>query len=296
VDPEVLWRASTGIPWGSSSASAVVSRTVQQFLAASGDERWQILWCAGAGVIGTTADDLAGELAVLRSLLASIEDAGPEAAARGSIFVASSAGGLYAGSKHPPFTEASDVRPISAYGDVKLAIEQAVRESSARSGIPALIGRISNLYGPGQNLRKPQGLISQICRAHLLRRPISIYVPLDTLRDYLYVEDCGRLVVTAMERMELESQVHTVGVKVKLLASQRAVTIGTLLAELNRICKRRPLVVHGSSINARYQVKDLRLQSAVWPELDGAELTPLPVGIERTIDSLARELQLGVLR
>ena len=63
------------------------------------------------------------------------------------------------------------------------------------------MGRIANLYGPGQGLEKPQGLISQIIRSHLIRTPISIYVPLDTMRDYLFAPDCGELVVDALRRL-----------------------------------------------------------------------------------------------
>ena len=63
-----------------------------------------------------------------------------------------------------------------------------------------VIGRIANLYGPGQDPTKAQGLVSQLCRAHLERRPTSIYVSLDTARDYLFVDDAARLVLGATER------------------------------------------------------------------------------------------------
>ena len=55
---------------------------------------------------------------------------------------------------------------------------------------PVLIGRIANLYGPGQNLAKAQGLVSQLCAAQLERARSSIWVSLDTLRDYLFAPDC----------------------------------------------------------------------------------------------------------
>jgi len=48
-----------------------------------------------------------------------------------------------------------------------------------------MVGRMSNLYGPGQNLKKVQGLISQMCLRVLTRQPLVLYVPLDTIRDYL---------------------------------------------------------------------------------------------------------------
>ena len=68
-----------------------------------------------------------------------------------------------------------------------------------------MIGRIANLYGPGQNLDKPQGLVSQLCAAHLERRPVSIWVSLDTLRDYLYAPDCAQMVLDCLDRARAEA-------------------------------------------------------------------------------------------
>ena len=104
-------------------------------------------------------------------------------------------------SSSPPFTELHEARSISAYGDAKLAAERAAAEFAARSGVNVLTGRISNLYGPGQNLAKPQGLVSHICRAQLSGQPISVYVSLDTVRDYLYVDDASGLICDALDRL-----------------------------------------------------------------------------------------------
>jgi uncharacterized SAM-binding protein YcdF (DUF218 family) len=76
-------------------------------------------------------------------------------------------------------------RPLAPYGEVKLGMEEALRAAAAEIGAAALVGRISNLYGPGQDLSKPQGLISRVCIAHLTRAPLPVMVSLDTMRDYL---------------------------------------------------------------------------------------------------------------
>ncbi len=106
-------------------------------------------------------------------------------------FIASSAGGTYAGSPdEPPYTEESTTVAVSAYGHSKLRIEAAISPMTA-AGTRVCIGRIANLYGPGQNLQKPQGLVSQLCLTHLNRQPLGIYVSLDSLRDYVFVTDGG---------------------------------------------------------------------------------------------------------
>jgi UDP-glucose 4-epimerase len=160
-----------------------------------------------------------------------------------------------------------------------------------------VVGRIANLYGAGQNLWKTQGLISQICRAHLLRRPVSIYVPLDTIRDYLYARDCGELVAEMLARARQDPPALCSTAQIKILASQQGVTIGALLAEARRVLKQRIMVAHAPSTTAgRYQARDLRLRSVVWPELDRRALTPLPVGIRATTNHLMRQIQLGSVR
>ena len=100
----------------------------------------------------------------------------------------------------------------------------------------------------------------------------------------------------SLGRLERETQAGGSPVTLKVMASQQAVTIGHLVAELHRISRTRPLVVYGSSATARFQATDLRLRSVVWPELDTVPLTPVGVGIRRTFDALAAQQNAGLLR
>jgi UDP-glucose 4-epimerase len=179
----------------------------------------------------------------------------------------------------------------------KLAMEGELRSFAARTGTAVLIGRIANLYGPGQNLAKPQGLVSQICLTHLSGQPLSLYVPMDTMRDYLYVDDCARMIATGLSSLrdrissEQNSSADTDTVVTKILASGRSTTVGGLLGESTRLFRRRPHIVLGASAASRHQVRDLRLRSVVWPELDRLARTPLLVGIARTAEDVARRLR-----
>ncbi len=278
------------VPWDRPSAAVrALTRAVRDLLVAAGGGAWQVAWCSGAGVTGTPAAVLDQEVATLTAFLAVLAEAAP-ADPPGSLFIASSAGGVYAGSGRAPFTESDPSSAISPYGLAKLRAEQEVRDFAARTGTPVLIGRIANLYGPGQNLAKPQGLVSHLCRAHLSGQPLSLYVPLDTTRDYLFVHDCAAMICDGLDRLATERPGTPV---VKILASQQGVTIGALLAESRRVFKRAPRVVLGSSPFARFQVRDLRLRSVVWPELDRRSLTPLGVGIRATAGDQLRAMQLG---
>ncbi|MEP7036314.1 MAG: NAD-dependent epimerase/dehydratase family protein [Actinomycetota bacterium] len=287
-----LWRPARPIVWSAPTAGAgQLGAQAEQFLAAAGDRPWSVAWCAGAGVTGTTAETLELELGALRETLTALATA-PQPA-RGSLFFASSAGGVYAGVGAPPYDESSPVRPLSPYGQAKLDAEALVTDWSIKTGTPALIGRISNLYGPGQNLDKAQGLVSQICRSHLTGQPLSIYVSLDTLRDYFFAPDCAGLIVEGMARLRREHSAGGTRVVTKIMASQRAITIGAVLGEMRRLFKRSPRIVLGASSVSALQAPDLSLRSRVWPELDRRSLTPFPVGVATTSADLLRRLQLG---
>ncbi|MGO4255800.1 NAD-dependent epimerase/dehydratase family protein [Marmoricola sp. RAF53] len=269
------------VPW--SDPEAAVEALLSQADALP-DDGWRLAWCAGSGVVASTPDQFEQELAVLAAFL---ERWQPRAEpARRAVFMASSAGGVYAGSSGPPFTESTEPVPISPYGHAKLRAEALFRAFAERTGTPLLVGRIANLYGPGQDLGKGQGLISLLCEAHLRRRPLSVYVPLDTMRDYLYVTDAAATVVACLDRLG-----ETGGTHVRILASGRSVTVGQILGELRRVSRRRPPMILGSSPVARFQVPDLRLRPEVWPSLDRHASTPLAVGIASCLAAVEASLR-----
>lgn len=282
--------AVTDVPWPSvDDAKAVLRQRIRAIVDDAAG--WNVAWCAGAGVIATPAQDIQRELELFGAFLDELAAlAGP--GSRGAVFFASSAGGVYADAPAPPFSETSAVGARTSYGVAKLAMEEELRSFAATTGTAVLIGRIANLYGPGQNLAKPQGLVSQICLTHLSGQPLSLYVPMDTMRDYLYVEDCARMIAAGLGG--LRDRIPGPGgdaVVTKILASGRSTTVGGLLGESTRLFRRRPRIVLGASAASRHQVRDLRLRSVIWPELDRLARTPLLVGIARTAEDVARRLR-----
>lgn len=275
--------------------SKQVQAAMRHLLAATEAARgtWAVVWAAGAAVTASPWAQLEVELEELRSILDAIGSAIDESTPRGAIFYASSAGGVYAGSTNPPFSEESVAVPISPYGRFKMGAESTIIEFATEYGVSSLVGRIANLYGPGQKLEKMQGVISQIAKAQFSPTPASIYVALDTTRDYLFVSDCASLICDALERLEQASRsTHPCHVT-KILASGQGVTIGALLGHFRTLSKNRPNVMLGYSPVASFQAPDLRLRSTVWPELDRRALTPLPAGIHATMMDILSNLQGG---
>ena len=282
------------LPWSDHEALASrVGETTRRLLDAATAEQgdWAIIWAAGAAVTATTPEKLAAELAQLTAILDTVGATLTPDSAGGTLFYASSAGGLYGGSANPPYTELSEPVPISPYGRFKLQAEGVVDDFARRYGVSTLVGRIANLYGPGQKLEKMQGLISQIARAQFSPTPAAIYVSLDTVRDYIFVTDCALLVLDGLDRVAVTARVDGPTHITKILASGQGVTIGALLGHFRTLSKGHPHVMLGASASSSLQALDLRLQSVVWPELDARQLTPLPAGIHATMQDILNGLQ-----
>lgn len=282
-----VW-AAPSMRWNDDDIDDQIDRVVRNFLAAAGDRDWTVVWCAGAGVVGTTLPTLERETASLERILDGLR----AAALRGRVFLSSSAGGVYAGSPDRPITESSEPAPLADYGRNKLVQEQLVAEWAAATGGRAVVGRIANLYGPGQSLAKQQGLISQLCLCTLTRRPISIYVSLDTIRDYIHADDCGRRIIAMLGALTGEPAGSVV---MKLIASGQSISIGGVLSETRRVLGRRPTVVLAASPNRRFQGSILVFKSEVWPDLDRVSMTTLPAGIASVASSIRSNLAVGAI-
>lgn len=286
------WEVTTStVPWADEQAAgSVLARDLHAFTDTRRGRPWLLAWCAGAGVVATPEEDLAAELRVFEAFLLRLGGS-VTSQEDGVVFLASSAGGLYAGSSEPPFTEDTHPVPLVAYGRTKLAMEAALTDVVTRTGIRAVLGRLANVYGPGQTLGKPQGLLSQLCLSSATTRPLPVFVSLDTIRDYVFVADLADMIVRCVE---LARGSAPGAVVVKVLASGRPVTVGQLVGESRRVFHRplRTVTVPGG----RGQVLDLRLGSVRWPEVDALAATTLAAGLAATAaDVRARVVSGGPL-
>lgn len=276
VDGSATMFAGRPVPWEDApKAAATLASDAHRFAAEAGADPWSVVWAAGASVVASSEADTAVELESLSALLRAVAAAPPTGP--GACFVTSSAGGLYAGSSSPPFDADSPPVPISPYGRLKLAQEQ-VAIATLAGRVPLVIGRISNLYGPDQDPAKGQGLIPLLCRAAVRRTPLNLYVSMDTVRDYLFVDDAARLVwectVAAVREQPSEA-------RIVVLASGQSATVAEVVATVQNVAHRRVPLALGTNPSARHQATDLRLV----PTVSVADLTPLPNGIKRVLDA-----------
>lgn len=217
------------------------------------NDEWDLYWVAGKGSMGSRDEELESETDMQRSLLLALERHMKVPGARGMIGFASSAGAIYAGSGETLITEASAEAPINSYARAKLAQERQFSEfADKHREVGLLIARITTLYGPGQDREKTQGLLSKMAGAAIRHLPIEVFVPLDTARDYLFVDDAAEGMVVCMEDTRRRGdKVH-----VKILANERSVTISQIIGTFNDVMKTRLRVIHTrSSISPHYLPK-----------------------------------------
>ncbi len=110
----------------------------------------------------------------------------------------STGGAIYGEPKEYPITENHPLNPICSYGVVKSAVESYLHLFQELHGLSTLIIRPANAYGPGQNIKKPQGVIGHFLKNALQHKPIQIWGDGEVRRDYVYVSDLVDFVALAV--------------------------------------------------------------------------------------------------
>jgi dTDP-glucose 4,6-dehydratase len=105
------------------------------------------------------------------------------------------------------FSEESPLHPSSPYSVSKAAGDMMAQAYHRTYGMPTLITRSSNNYGPRQY---PEKLIPVTIRKALAGEPIPVYGDGRNVRDWLYVEDNCRAIDAVLRRGE-PGQVYNIG-------------------------------------------------------------------------------------
>lgn len=109
----------------------------------------------------------------------------------------SSAGTVYGILDSVPVGEEHSTNPRCAYGVSKLAVEKYLAIHRELWGLDAVALRISNAYGPGQQVARNFGAISTFATRALRGDPISIFGDGSVVRDYIYVDDIVQAMIAA---------------------------------------------------------------------------------------------------
>lgn len=102
----------------------------------------------------------------------------------------------YASTSGPRSEAHTPIEPASRYARSKNSLRVALEEIAARHGRPAAWARIFYPYGPGEH---PSRLGSQIVLQLLRNQSVTLRTP-DAAKDYIYISDLARAILTVVER------------------------------------------------------------------------------------------------
>jgi len=152
----------------------------------------------------------------------------------GKLIYISSGGAMYGDPEHLPMDEEHPSNPISPYALSKYTGERYVQLFGIEHSLCWTSLRYANVYGPRQDPHGEAGVISIFCQNLLEGRDPTIHWDGEQSRDFVYVGDCARANLLALQ--DGDGQAYNVGTAV-------GTSINTLFRTL--------LEVTGSSVSPR---------------------------------------------
>jgi len=117
------------------------------------------------------------------------------------VVFASTGGAVYGNVSTKEITsEDTCPHPFSPYAIGKLTIENYLNYFSHKYGLNGTTVRISNPYGPRQNILSGQGVIPIFLNKIRLGEPITIYGDGEMVRDYIFIGDLVKMIVPLIEK------------------------------------------------------------------------------------------------
>ena len=266
---------------------------IHNFTQQAQHEPWCVIWAAGSATTSTDEQATAHELAAFTYFTETLKNEAP--AGPGVFFLSSSAGGVYAGSMNPPFSDATQPAPLSPYGQLKLDQERQAAQSLSDT-CAVIIGRISNLYGPGQNLKKLQGLISRLALSAITKEPITMFVSLDTIRDYIYTDDAAKVIFELLTETQNQNRESTGSeqASIVIIASGQPTSLGYLINMMQDVAHAKIPVAYGNHSSSGAQARDLRLVPTYPERTEILVNTPLSAGVKNVYLDILNRYQLAL--
>lgn len=172
-------------------------------------------------------------------------------------FIYLSSGGTVYGdtSTKTPIPEDTIQKPISNYGLSKSVAEKYIEYLTRNSPFESIIFRPSNVYGPYQNLIKPQGIIGFAFRAIRDQKTLDLYNEGRVIRDFIYVKDVAEAVEKALKENSNEGKTSIYN-----LGSNEGFTIKEIIRRIEEISNKKLVINNKSSrsFDCEYNVLDTK--------------------------------------
>ena len=118
------------------------------------------------------------------------------------VIYSSSGGTVYGEPEYLPCDESHPIHPICPYGGTKYMMEMYLYIYREMYGINYVVFRYPNVFGPRQDPKGEAGVVA-IFAGHMIRgEQVIIHGDGEQARDFVYVEDCARANVLALEKTD----------------------------------------------------------------------------------------------
>jgi UDP-glucose 4-epimerase len=235
-------------------------------------------------------------LAAQASVMVSVQDPGRdcevnvkgtlnvvEAAGRcgASVVFTSTGGALYGDEAPMPTGEDRIPAPLSPYGASKWAAEAYVKTWSLSSGIPHVVCRLGNVYGPRQSPHGEAGVVAIFAHHLHAGRAPKLFGHGKPTRDYVYVGDVVSALLAAPGRSGTYNVATGVETDVMTVWSELREIAGSQLEP--QLLDLRPGELRHSCLDTRRAERELRWRAEV----------PIADGLRLTYDALVEEFERG---
>ena len=137
-------------------------------------------------------------------------------------------------------TEEHPVKPASPYAASKLAGEALTLSYYYAYGLPTVVVRPFNTYGPFQKSSGEGGVVAIFIQRELAGKELNIYGDGTQTRDLLYVEDCADFVIRAGMDKRANGQVLNAGLGRDISVNELARMIGGNAGNIRHVAHIHP--------------------------------------------------------
>ncbi len=184
------------------------------------------------------------------------------------------------GASSPPFNENQKPNPQDPYGIAKLAVEQDLASANALFGLPYVVFRPGNVYGPRQNISDRYRNVVGIFMNQALRgERFTIFGNGDQLRAFTYIDDIIPAIATAPVVQDAINRTFNIG-------GDTPITVNDLSEAVARVMNVDLNVLY---LPARHEVKIAYRNNERLESVFGKQTyTGIMVGLERMAEWVRR--------
>ncbi len=185
-------------------------------------------------------------------------------------FLFVSTAGVYGEPEQLPTPETAELRPSSPYAMAKHVVEQYLGYYE-QLGIPTVVVRPANVYGPRQDASGEGGVVAIFCRQLLHGEALTIVGHGQQTRDFVYVTDVAAGMVAALHDGRGSYNLAT---SHELTVRELAIRLGSIAGQVPRVAYLPPRAhdLPRSSLSSEHARRELSWQPEV-PLEDGLRQT-----------------------